>query len=250
MKVMLCEKATVEYAETLEEGWVAERKYDGVRAYIENGRLYDRREKDITEKFPEFVGLAELNVFIIDGEIVSQSGEFNDISGRVHLKDKFFIQLSAKKSPAIFMAFDIVAAGKQLWERKEVLSKLDVPAWMQKAEGGGFAELWEQVQQNGWEGVVLKRTAAQYQEGKRSADCLKIKAFVETTAVFTKLEQHNKGCRLETADGHSVNVNGAQASEVLRIFGKDGKVTCEVQYLPQNNSGAWRFPSFRKCIFG
>jgi uncharacterized protein YkuJ len=42
-----------------------------------------------------------------------------------------------------------------------------------------------------------------------------------------------------------VNVNGAQAEEVTRIFKEKGKVVGEVQYLPQSDSDAWRFPSWR-----
>ena len=55
-KPMLCESATVR---DVEEGlfspleWTAERKVDGVRAYLIQGKLYGRNGKDITNKFPE-----------------------------------------------------------------------------------------------------------------------------------------------------------------------------------------------------
>jgi ATP-dependent DNA ligase len=257
MQPMLCQPVTLDAAKelVLSGEWVIEEKYDGVRAYIEDGKLYDRRGKEMTQQFPEFEGLKEFKMSF-DGEIVAQSGKFNDISGRVHLRDRFLIRLQAKRSPAKFMVFDVVGAGyaqQSLDGRREVLEKMDFSGfpWMVLARqypGSDFATRWNDVLEHGKEGLVLKRRAASYQFGKRAADWLKLKAWEETTATFTKLEVHPKGVRLETEDGHSVNVNGVQAEEVIARFRRDGVVLGEVQYLPQRESSAWRFPSWRGVV--
>ena len=246
---MLCSKISVDEGRILGLGekFVVERKLDGIRAYVEGGRLYDRRGKEITRQFPEFVGLSGIEG-TFDGEIVAASGEFNDVSGRVHLRDKLIISLLAKKHPARFVIFDVVMSGT-IEQRRSAMEKAalwDRFEWCHQVPSFcSFEEGWDKVQECGWEGLILKRKGSTYQEGVRSQEWKKCKAFSETTAVFTKLEVHNRGCHLETADGRSVNVNGAQAEEVKQRFKRDKQVICEVQYLPQKDSVAWRFPSFR-----
>lgn len=252
---MLCQAATIGQARVLflSGEWVVERKLDGVRAYIEGGRLFDRRGVDITRKFPEFVGLEKVAA-VLDGEIVAQSGEFNDVSGRMHLRDALKIRLSAKGCPARFVAFDMVSG--EVWEKRWALLQRvyfhdGVPLWDWMRLVPSFVSLeegWGKVLEGGWEGLVLKRRGSLYQEGKRSADWLKVKSWSEVVATFTKLDVHNKGCRLETVDGRSVNVNGAQAEEVIERFNRVGVVLGEVQFLVQSGSVAWRFPSWRGLV--
>jgi ATP-dependent DNA ligase len=258
---MLCSSMTKPEAEKLyaKGDFVVELKMDGIRGIIENGKLFDRRGKDITLLFPELV-LSQLDKeVILDGEICAQSGVFSHISGRVHLKDPFAVKLSARMQPAVFVAFDCLHNGKQniegesLFIRRAELSGIvhkKQTGWLRLVQGNGgdsdaFARLWEIVELNGLEGVVLKNARSKYQRGIRSSDWVKCKAFSEVENVaFTKLEQHNKGVRLETADGKSVNVNGAQADKVKVIFARDGVVRGDVQFLEQE-SGQWRFPSWR-----
>jgi len=248
-KPMLCQPATLEEAKKrVEDGeWVVEEKYDGIRAYIEGGKLYDRHGKEITAKFPEFAGLSEITA-ILDGEVLCE--EFSQVQSRMHTKDVFMRKLLSKKHPAVFMVFDCVERGQPLWARLERLMKFDgVQPWIRVVQGGKEVDArWNEIKEDGREGIVVKDLNSTYQEGVRSPSWLKVKTFVETTAVFVKLDVHPRGVRLETADGKSVNVNGAQAEEVKEKFKKDGKVTCDVQYLPQKDSEAWRFPSFRGLV--
>jgi len=250
MKPMLCQKMAIEKAkEELDDSWVLEEKYDGVRGYIEGGKLYDRRGKDITWRFPEFKGLSKFKE-TYDGEIIAQDGQFNSISGRVHLKDRFLIDLAIKKSPAKFVIWDCCSVGNPLSGRREVLEKTNFKDydWIEVApqhKVDKLQELWENVISTSKEGLIAKRISSPYQEGKRSRDWLKIKAFVEIIAVFTKYEDNPRGLTLETTDGKRVVVNGAQAHKVRAEFEKNGEVSAEVQFLPQRDSEAWRFPSFR-----
>jgi ATP-dependent DNA ligase len=251
MKPMLCpsEAVPVEAALTRNwEGWVFEKKYDGVRGYVENGRLFSRRGDDITLNFPEF-DLSQLPKDIIfDGEIVAANGSFDDISGRARLKDAFKIRLAQKMCPAKLMVFDVVIAGKPLFERRKLLESVQLPSWALLAEQvlpSQLAARWEQVIATGEEGLIAKRLSSLYQQGVRSPDALKIKAFRETVAEFVKYEDHPKGVTLETADGKRVNVNGSQARDAKLRIQRDGRVRCEVQYMPQEKSNEWRIPSFR-----
>jgi ATP-dependent DNA ligase len=249
---MLCEKIGVDEAEQLvaSGGWIVEQKVDGVRGYVMGGKLFDRRNVDITARFPEFTGLSGIKE-TLDGEIVCASGEFGDVASRMHLRDKFLLGLAVKKNPARFVVFDVVS-DKILSERKADLLLLKesgvLPSWVMPVRSFGgekFAEMWREVEVNGWEGLVLKESDSKY-EYKRSSSWKKCKAFLEKTATFVKYEDHPRGITITTADGRRVVVNGALAPIVKHKIIKDGKVDCEIQYMPSAMSGsvAWRFPSF------
>ena len=270
MNTMLCQSATPEQARMLGDEWIIERKFDGVRAYIENGKLYDRRNAEITKRFPEFTGLNAIKE-TIDGEIVllndAETDDFSAVASRMHLRDRFAINLMSKKMPCVFVAFDISHDGvgsigqKMLSERRKQLEsstgKLGWDGkqkhdyfWLHLTEQFSitqFDALWDEVKEQGREGLIVKNTQSIY-EGKRSANWLKVKAWVETTAEFIKLEGQPKGYTMETADGRRVVVNGSQADKVHDEFVKHDKVTAHIQYLPQNNSSEWRFPSFRGLV--
>jgi ATP-dependent DNA ligase len=252
--LMLCEKLTPQEAELLDSNWVFEPKFDGIRATIKDGKLFDRRGADITHKYPEFTGLDNIDVQL-DGEVMAASGQFNDVSGRVHLKDTFKITLAAQKNPAQFMAFDVVTHPETLEQRRVILLATvlqQARSWLKctpQYSADEFKELWRDVLETGAEGLVAKRKGTVY-EHRRSSSWKKVKNFIECVAVFTKLEKHTHGVRLETADGKSVNVNGAQAKEVESIFRATGSVKAEIQYMAQLETDSWRFPSFRSIYKG
>lgn len=251
MNPMLCHKVTESDARTmlLLHTMVIENKYDGVRAYIEDGKLYDRRSVDITKKFPEFEGLEKLKG-TFDGEIIAQNGQFNDVSGRMHMKDKFQISLIAKKNPAKLIVFDMPSVRGNLEQRRDILCSVVLPQWATVAEQyeateENFTKLWNKVIADTAEGLVLKYKDSEYEFGKRSNAWLKCKAFKETIALFTKYEVTPRGLTIETPDGRRVVVNGEQAVAVQKAIDNNGEAACEIQFLPQLDSEAWRFPSFR-----
>jgi len=234
IKPQLCKKMTYEQAKVMLKRWggnewVVEPKFDGIRAIINNGVLFDRRGNNITHKFPEFYGLDQIKG-VWDGEIIAPSGEFNDISGRVHLKDKLQIRILSKKNPAIFVCWDCLRDSKRtqqrtnpLHVRRDVLEQADFRmlfTWFDIApqeQASSFEQRWQQVLENGEEGLILKRKVSRYEEGSRK-DWLKVKAFVETTALFTTYEDHPKGVTIETQDGRRVVVNGHQAEDVKKAL--------------------------------
>jgi ATP-dependent DNA ligase len=251
--VMLCEASTLGDVRRLTDV-IVERKYDGVRAYIYNCRLYDRRNADITKKFPEFTGLGDFpKGTMFDGEILVGES-FANTAARVHLKDAFKVRLAMTTAPATFWCFDMVVDGCEnipLMRRKEDVHGAvaarglswfrEVPALM------SVDAAWVLVQEGAWEGIVVKDADAGY-EGRRSAAWKKIKAWTECVAEFVKYELHAKGVRIETADGRAVNINGSASQEVILRMRRGEKVRCYVQYLPQAGSDIWRFQSFRGCV--
>lgn len=248
---MLCVTGSVKDIERCEEelkresgvGWWAEQKFDGVRATIQNGRIFDRRGKDITKRFPEFEGVEKIRGFM-DGEIIGQSGEFSEVAGRMHLKDVAKRKLLARLHPCrfVFWFYGIGGGDDFKWEWAEAMGAL--PKWLYRAEKGSPKTMWEQAEQEGWEGIILK-CKCDYVSGVRSEGWKKVKRWREVIHRFTKLESTPTGVVLEDAEGRRVNVNGAEAKQVVKLMKEKGFVDAEVQYLPQKDSDAWRFPSFR-----
>ena len=254
---MLCSAGTVRDIERCEAerarkgvGWWAEQKFDGVRATIQNGRIYDRRGKDITVRFPEFKDVEKIMGFM-DGEIVSKSGDFSEVAGRMHLRDKAKRRLLARLSPCQFVywwyglpVWDDSRSqyGAAMWDWAKALSAK--PSWLSRAEAGQPLEMWLKAEREGWEGIILKCRVT-YQSGVRSPGWIKVKRFVEVTHRFSKIEHTPTGVVLEDEVGHRVAVNGSEAKSCKSDMEKKGYVDAQVQYLPQKESGAWRFPSFR-----
>ena len=257
MKPMLCESEIPENAQLIfsETEWICEEKYDGIRACIVNGKIYGRRGRDITKQFPEFDASVGTKDMVIDGEILCD--DFSKTQSRVLTTNALRIRLMAKHMPAKFYAFDYVDVKGDFdgelvvrQERLKQLMAMNPKEWLVFAKQGSFDDMWKYVIENAREGVIMKRKDSLYEHGKRSKNWIKVKAFKETEAIFTKLEHHPKGVRLEAPDGKSVNVNGHNAKEVEQIFNKQKYVKCNVQYMDSTDSesDAWRFPSFRGLV--
>lgn len=248
---MLCVEGTQRDVERCEAEkmvrWWAERKFDGVRATIQNGKMYDRRGKEITSRFPEFVGLSAIKGFV-DGEIVlAEGGSFSDVAGRMHLRDKAKQRLLARLHPCIFTWWwtGLSDVSNADWDWAGMMGAS--PAWMRKAERGCPKNMWERAEREGWEGIILK-CASEYRQGYRSPAWMKVKRFVEKEHWFSKVEVTPRGVVLEDEGGRRVNVNGAEAKVLANIMKERGRVCVRVQYLPQKESDAWRFPSYRGIV--
>jgi ATP-dependent DNA ligase len=239
--------------------WVIEEKFDGVRAMIVDGVLYNRYGKNITHLFPEFYGLDKIKG-TWDGEVVASSGKLCDVSGRLHLRDKLKINLLSRVSPARFVCWDCVHDGvcdistRSLDFRRGVLDASDfiiLFTWFEvvpQRPFSSFSLVWEEVIAKHKEGVIFKALQSSYEFGVRSKNWLKLKAFVEVEVDFVKYDVHSKGITIETQDGRRVVINGVEAVVVKKLIDSVGVVRCAVQFLPQVNSDAWRFPSFRGVV--
>ncbi|MDF2976889.1 MAG: ATP-dependent ligase [Actinomycetospora sp.] len=172
------------------EGWVFERKLDGVRviATRERGeapRLWSRNEKSMDASYPEIVdALAAQGPerFVLDGEIVAADGTFSSLQARMHLADAE----RARRTGVVVEAhlFDLlvlddadVTALPQS-ARHGILDAavvFDAPLYRSPALAGDPSELLGEACADGWEGLIAKRADAPYVLGARSRDWLKLK---------------------------------------------------------------------------
>jgi DNA ligase D-like protein (predicted ligase) len=158
------------------DGWVFERKLDGIRCLaVKDGgrvRLYSRNELSLDERYPA-VGAAldadPADGFVIDGEAVVFVG------GR----DRF----GADGGELYYYVFDVLVAGGRdvrslpLEERRAILDGLlawkDPLRTTEQLTGDGVALLAEACR-DGWEGLIAKRLGTTY-VSTRSRDWLKLK---------------------------------------------------------------------------
>ncbi len=178
------------------EGWLFELKYDGVRVLahrLEEGRvrLVSRAGRDVTTIYPELTR-AVLHLpasrFTLDGEVVALDARgrssFERLQRRFTQTDPGGVAQVELEVPVLFYAFDLPAAlgrdlrGVPLSARKAALAAL-VPRngylrFADHVEQDGLA-LYEAARQHDFEGVIAKRAASPYADGRRTSDWIKWK---------------------------------------------------------------------------
>jgi DNA ligase D-like protein (predicted ligase) len=181
-------------------GWLFEPKLDGVRilAWVVDGEvtLLSRNRIHQEDVYPEVVdGLAEGVAVdaVVDGEVVAYEDDgrtsFTRLQQRMHVHD----EAASRRSPVrvVFVAFDLLwVAGRDvrdlpLRDRKALLARVVEPGGavaLVDALEGGSEELVERARDEGWEGLIAKRTDSRYQ-GRRSRDWLKLKVVREQEMV-------------------------------------------------------------------
>src|SRR5437868_7831645 len=182
------------------EGWTFEEKYDGVRvlAYATptDVKLITRNGKDKAKQFPEIVAaLRKLSsqarrTFVIDGEIVAlidgEPARFQELQGRMHVKDSHIIERNQSSTPAALILFDILMDGDEIllrepWSErrtrlvKRVGKRVTPQLRISECVEGNGKKLLEEARRHGWEGVIAKRVDAPYEPGHRSRNWLKLK---------------------------------------------------------------------------
>jgi ATP-dependent DNA ligase len=186
--------------------WQYEPKWDGFRCLLsrQEGKV-DLRSKsgeDLARYFPELVDAAlklKATEFLLDGEIVVPHGRtfsFDDLLQRIHPAASRIKKLS-EETPALFLAFDLLAAAKHKNLAEQPLSKrrpaLEAFAKDQFKSNPAFrlspviqnyavAKRWLARSGGGFDGVIAKRLDLPYQSGTRdgmqkikhfrSADCV------------------------------------------------------------------------------
>ena len=181
-------------------GWTFEPKYDGVRvvayATSDDVRLMTRNGKDKAAQFPEIVAsLKKLasqtrRSLVLDGEIVAlingEPARFQELQGRMHVKESQLIARRSSASPAALMLFDILMDGNQVlihepWtERRTTLLKrvdkrVNTQLRLTESMEGDGKKMLERARRQGWEGVIAKRVDSRYEPGNRSRTWLKLK---------------------------------------------------------------------------
>src|SRR6202171_3978244 len=182
------------------EGWTFEPKYDGIRvlAYATptDVKLITRNGKDKALQFPEIVAaLKKLasqsrRSFVLDGEIVAlidgEPARFQELQGRMHVKESHMIEQRSSSSPAALILFDILMDGdevliKEPWSErrarlvKRIGKRVSKQLRITESVQGDGKKMLEEARRRGWEGIMAKRFDSRYEPGTRSHDWLKLK---------------------------------------------------------------------------
>lgn len=184
-------------------GWVMSEKLDGVRGYWDGRKLLTRTGQPLfppsyfTEKFPPFA---------IDGELFSERGQFEQISGITRsAEDKGWHKLK-------LYVFDVPEAKGGLFERLAVLEKYlaenptpyiriieQIPLPPEHTQSSlQLREFLAEVESVQGEGVIVRNPAAPY-ENKRSTQILKLKS--EFDEECTVIAYHKGKGQFENAMG-------------------------------------------------
>jgi len=188
------------------EEWQYEPKWDGFRCLLSRSgnkvTLRSKSGEDLTRYFPELVEAAlrlKATGFALDGEIVVPHGKsfsFDDLLQRIHPAQSRITKLS-QQTPALFLAFDLLASAKDQRLAAQPLNKrrpkLEAFAKVQFKSQTTFrlspattsyaiAKKWLAGAGGGSDGVIAKRLDLPYQSGNRdgmqkiknfrSADCV------------------------------------------------------------------------------
>ena len=178
-------------------GWLAEWKWDGIRAQIVRrgggAYLWSRGEELITDRFPDLSGVwaALPEGTVLDGEVLAHSGDapmpFSVLQrriGRQKLTPRILVE-----APAAFMAYDVLEdEGRDvrelpLRERRALLERLVAGRSSRLLLSGSVeAASWEELsvlrrgsRERGVEGLMLKRWDSPYRVGRPRGDWWKWK---------------------------------------------------------------------------
>jgi len=191
-------------AETVDEipdgpGWQYEPKWDGFRCLVERDGddvwLHSKSGKPLGRYFPEIaaaVRAVRAKRFILDSEIAVPVGgrfQFDELLQRIHPAESRIRKLAAEH-PAVLIAFDLLADGKDrdllrrpLAERRRRLESFArrylranksirlSPATTSAA----VARRWFRIAGGNLDGIIAKRTNSPYRSGERTPAMLKIK---------------------------------------------------------------------------
>jgi len=193
------------------DGLIFEPKWDGFRCIVfrdgDEVELTSRNTKPLTRYFPELVAAIREQLperCVLDGEVFVAVGdklEFEVLQERIHPAQSR-VDMLAEKTPAGFVAFDLLALGDEsyvdrpLSERRaalaEALAHLDAsgPCYLTRTTSDpAEAERWfEQFEGAGLDGVVAKPLSAPYTQNGRVM--LKIKHSRTADVVVAGYREH------------------------------------------------------------
>ncbi|WP_243230622.1 ATP-dependent DNA ligase [Microbacterium sp. CIAB417] len=228
-------------------GLLYEPKWDGFRGLLawdgETLEIGSRGAKPLTRYFPELADAAASALprpCLLDGEIVVATGEpgaqrldWEALSQRIHPAASRITRLS-EETPAMFVAFDLLADGDDLlqerpfFERRDRLEQLlhDVPHpfhLTRTTREQAVAERWlAEFEGAGLDGIVAKPLGQPYAPGKRTLIKVKHARTADVVALGYRIHKSGSGVGsllvgLYDADGTLRQVGGVAAwSDVRR----------------------------------
>jgi len=183
------------------KNWVYERKLDGERCIaFKDGKkvtLKSRNNLDVNTSYPEVqeaISKLKADKIILDGEVVAfknNVSDFERLQSRMHVRSK---KESEKKGmPIYYYIFDILYLDgydltklpfiKRKYILKEALTykkPLRFTRYLKHESSKNFKDICKK----GWEGWIVKRLDATYQENIRSKDWLKFKCVADQELVI------------------------------------------------------------------
>jgi ATP-dependent DNA ligase len=177
------------------EGWQFEPKWDGFRCLTfrdgEDVYLQAKSGKPLARFFPEIVALFKslpAKRFVIDGELAIAQGNvlsFDALQMRLHPAESRILKLS-KKTPAIFIAFDLLFTpkGRRLLDEPLSVRRRELETFMgsvrtpdlrlsPRTVSRATANAWLARAGGALDGVIAKRVDGTYRSGERAM--LKVK---------------------------------------------------------------------------
>jgi DNA ligase-1 len=158
------------------EGWIAEWKWDGIRAQVVRREslfaIWTRGEELVTDAFPELTVLSERlpEDVVLDGELVVRRGQevapFGDLQKRVNRTS--VSAAFAARYPVHFIAYDLLEIdcrdirAEPLYQRRELLRQ--VIQGCQAVEGQ--ISLSQEIESKDWDELILQRAAARAQNAE------------------------------------------------------------------------------------
>jgi bifunctional non-homologous end joining protein LigD len=176
--------ATLSDERDLGDGWLLERKLDGVRCLgiVDGGSAVLRSRNQLPLAFPAIAeALAPLGDAIVDGEVVAVGDDGEPLG----------FQALQRHGSAALWAFDLLwrdgedLRARPLSERHAALARAlrPGPALQVSAPVAGPSRAaYERACAAGWEGLIAKREDSPYRGG-RSRDWLKLKCVLEQEVV-------------------------------------------------------------------
>ena len=166
----------------LDDSWVLEIKYDGVRAiYDTRGDvpvLYTRKGHIITDQFPEVSAPKGL---LLDGEIVGfdKNGfhKLNWVQRRLGVQGREKILERMARFPITFVVFDYLNDLSLDYEKRmsELNRYQDDIVVSDTYPACDIDKMWKFVTHNNLEGLVCKKKHSKYVQGLRTYEWRKIK---------------------------------------------------------------------------
>ncbi|AXH97890.1 ATP-dependent DNA ligase [Ornithinimicrobium avium] len=222
---------------TLPEGWLYDLKWDGFRSIVfrdgDEVELGSRNERPLTRYFPELVEAVRAELprrCVVDGEIVVATADgtrldFEALQQRIHPADSR-VQLLAGRTPALFVAFDLLALGDEDLTGmpfRERRARLEAALGESlRADGRGRVRLSPVTAQEevamrwftdfegaGLDGLIAKDPEAAYQPGKRVQTKLKHERTADCVVA---------GYRTHKSDDEAIG------SLLLGLFTQDGRL--------------------------
>lgn len=258
-----------------DEDYITELKLDGIRLILSKFnnkvRLYTRHNNEVTAKFPELLDIDIPNGTVLDGEII-----VTDSEGKPDFEfmmEKF----QSKKSEHIiqYCVFDIIYfQGEKvklpLVQRKELLEKVvnetNKVVLVKWIYGNGEA-YFDLIQQQGLEGIVLKRAHSLYQIDKRSKDWLKVINYQYAETVITGFRKDDFGLLLAVEENGKLKPGGIMEfvpqKERMKFYQRYNDlivdedkmfiylkpyIRCKVKFRNYTKAGLLRIPSFVEYI--